>query len=220
MRLEGTDFKGAMKILRNGNAVKLPEFEKPKKPLKKGIEIVSCNDIISEDIFSYTDTRCISRHLIKQYCKQVSFRFPMGKRPGRIYTSCGFPTDSGSFELRDSFFKVSSSPKSISTIKGDKSRYILFEGFMDFLSALVYFEKDKFDETVIVLNSLSFIGGLVAFLESLESVDLYLDRDKPADEKIKALQGSKMNYIDKRFLFSPFSDFNEFLVAKNCGGGK
>ena len=215
MRLDNTDFKGAMKILKNGSAIHLPEFERPSKPLKKGVEVISANEIVSEDILTYTDTRCIPRHLIQKYCKQLSFRFPMGKRPGRIYTACGFPTNSGSFEIRSSFFKISTSPKSVSTFHGNPKRYAIYEGFMDFLSALTYFEKESFEETVIVLNSLAFISTLIPFLQDAESVNLYLDEGLPVEQKIVALTEANVPLRDCRGVFSPAQDFNEFLCSLN-----
>lgn len=220
MHLKGVDATGAIRILRNGVAIDLPKYEKKPRETRKGIEVMSVNEITSEDILSYTDTRCIPRHLIKKYCKAVSFRFPLGKRPGRIYTSCGFSTDSGSFEIRDSFFKVSTSPKNVSTFKGDKSRYAVYEGFMDFLSALAYFKKESFKETVIVLNSLSFITALIPILQDAESVDLYLDEGLPVEEKIVALREANVPIQDCRDVFAPYQDMNDFLVAKNCVGGK
>ncbi len=216
MHLNGVGVGEAIKILKNGSAVDLPVHEKKPKETRKGIEVVSVNDITSEDILVYTDSRCIPRYLIKKYCKAVSFRFPLGKRPGRIYTSCGFSTDSGSFEIRDSFFKVSTSPKTISTFKGDSKRYAVYEGFMDFLSALTHFKKESFEETVIVLNSLSFITPIIPILVDADSVDLYIDTGKPADEKITQLHEAKVPLRDCRHYFSPNGDFNEFLVAKNC----
>ena len=214
MELKSVGVGEAIKILKNGSAVDLPEHEKKIITRKPGVEVVSVNEITSEDILSYTDTRCIPRELVKKYCKAVSFRFPLGKRPGRIYTSCGFKTDDGGFEIRSSFFKISISPKNISSFSGAPDKLNVFEGFMDFLSALTYFKKDKFEEKTTVLNSLSYINSLVPVLRDAPVVNLYIDSGAAADKAIQNLRDEGVSFFDKRDLFKGAEDFNAFLV--NC----
>ena len=215
MRLRSTDFKGALQILSNGEIFSLPEFEKPTKPPPKGIEIVSVNELHSDSLIAYLDKRCIPLDLARLYLKQIEFRFPHGKRPGRIYNAVGFPSDSGGVELRSSFFKVSNSPKNISTIHGDSSRYNIFEGFMDYLSALVFFKKEKFKFTTIVLNSLGYITTLIPLLNSAEMNYLFIDYGKAAEEKIAVLREDGVPVEDCRHYFAGHQDFNDFLVANN-----
>jgi len=215
MELHGVDIKEALKILSNGSAIDIPLFEKPEFIPKSGIEIMSVNDISKKEIIEYIQSRAISISLAKIYCRQIEFRFPYGKRPGRMYTGVGMISDSGGIEIRNSFFKVSNSPKNVTTFHGDKKKNILFEGFFDFLSALMWFKKEKFDETVIVLNSLGYLTTLIPLLRDATSNLLYIDDGNAANEKIVRLREAGVPYEDARGVFRGFGDFNEFLVAKN-----
>ena len=46
----------------------------------------------------------------------------------------GFKNDSGGYELRNPYFKGSSSPKDITTFNNGAKEATVFEGFIDFLS--------------------------------------------------------------------------------------
>ena len=215
MESKNVGFSEAVNILKRGSIFSLPEYEKPTNPPTKGIEIVSVNELHSDNLLAYLEKRCIPLSLARLYLKQIEFRFPHGKRPGRIYSAIGFKNDSGGYELRSSFFKVSNSPKMITTIHGDESRYYVFEGFMDFLSALVYFKKEKLKFTTIVLNSLGFITTLIPILKEAETNLLFIDYGKAADEKIAILRKEGVPLEDCRYHFAGYGDFNEFLVANS-----
>jgi len=220
MRLESTDFKGALRILDEGRVISLPEFEKPTKPLKKGVEIISINDLKSEELISYLNGRCIPTKLGQRYLKQVSLRFPNSISPGKIHVVLGFKNDAGGFEFRDRWIKLSNSPKTITTLKGDKNVNYIFEGWCDFLSALVYFNIDAFDGNSIILNSLGFLGCIGPILADAEQNHLFVDHGAAADKALKGLTDNDIDFIDRREIFSGHGDFNEFLVARNCDNPK
>ena len=85
---------------------------------------------------------------------------------------------------------------------------------MDFLSALVYFKKEQFKYTTIILNSLSFITAIMPILKDSEMNYLFIDHGKAADEKIEILREAGVPMEDCRYFFENFSDFNDFLVGK------
>ena len=216
MELQGVDIKEAIHILSNGETVLLPEYEKPTKPPKAGIEIVSVNSIHSKSLIEYVESRGIPIDLCRRHCSQVEFRFPNGKRPGRINEAVGFMNDSGGWELRSSFWKVSNSPKNIRTIKGTENTTLVFEGFFDLLSAYVYFEREKFKSDIIVLNSLGYLSTLIPVLKDSKMNYLFVDRGKAADEKIALLRESQVPVEDCRHYFGEEAqDFNEFLCSLN-----
>ncbi len=215
MTLKHCDFQAAMSILSNGCIVNIPKYEKKITRPKPGIEIVSVNSIHSEHLLSYLKQRCIPKQLADIYLKQVEFRFPEGKAPGTIHAALGFKTDSNSYELRSARWKVSNSPKNITTFKGTEGRISLFEGFFDYLGALVHFGTERLSDTTIVLNSLGFIHSILPFLKDTEYVKLFIDNGRAANEKTQMLKEEGVPYVDCREIFSPHQDFNDFLVAKN-----
>lgn len=215
--LHKTDFKGALKILRGGRAEYIPKFESPGRPPKKGTEIVSLNELTDSVLIKYLRRRGIPFWLARRYLKQADFRFPEGKAGGMIFRAVAFMGDSGGAELRSEWVKVSSSPKNITTFPGKNNHLNIFEGFMDFLSALVYFKKERFEHKTIVLNSLSYLTTLIPVLKEAEKVYLFIDNDKPANKRIEILKGEGINISDERWRFAgnggtSFTDFNEFLV--------
>ena len=214
MELQGVDIKEAIHILSNGETVLLPEYEKPTTPPKKGIEIVSKNDIHSQSLIDYVEGRGIPIDLARRHTSQIEFRFPHGKAPGRIHSAVGFETDSGGYEMRSNFWKISNSPKNVKTIKGTENSFMIFEGFFDLLSAYVYFKREKFKSTIIVLNSLSFINSLVPILKDADITYLFIDHGKAANERIDMLREEEVPFEDCRHYFGECDDFNEFLV--NC----
>jgi len=220
MSLKNVDFKEAMNILGNDQVISLPEYEKPIKPPTEGIQIVSVNEIHSESLIQYVESRGMPIDLCRRHCSQIEFRFPHGKRPGRINSAIGFKNDSGGWELRSSFWKVSNSPKDIKTIKGVENTTMIFEGFFDLLSAYVFFKKEKFKSDVIVLNSLGYITTLIPILKEADNNFLFIDNGKAANEKIEKLREEGVNLEDCRHYFSGHGDMNEFLVANNCGINK
>ena len=74
--LYGVGLMRAASILTKGEGVDLPKFEKPTKPPKKGIDIVSVNIIAHEDMIAYLRSRYIEPDLARLFCKQIEFRFP------------------------------------------------------------------------------------------------------------------------------------------------
>lgn len=50
------------------------------------------------------------------------------------YFGIGFKNDSGGYELRNQYYKASSSPKDIKTFAVGANKAVVFEGFFDFLS--------------------------------------------------------------------------------------
>jgi len=211
--LRGVNFKEALRILTEGENIVIPKFKKPTRPPKQGIEILSVNPISNNNLIGYLSSREIPVDLARIYCSQIEWRFPSGKRPGMIYTGVGFGNDSGGWELRNSFFKVSNSPKNVTTIPGEKNKNMIFEGFIDFLSALVWFKKEKFTPSVIVLNSLGYITTLIPFLKEVETNYLFIDNGKAANEKIVALREAEVPMEDCRYFLDGYEDFNDMLVA-------
>ena len=89
----------------------------------------------------------------------------------------------------------------------------VFEGFFDFLSFLILFQKEAtlhFD--FFILNSLSFFEKSLTFLDNYEAIHLFLDND-PAGQKCSSFAtnlGKK--YINESGLYKNHKDLNEWLI--------
>jgi hypothetical protein len=132
---------------------------------------------------------------------------------GRKYFALAFANDCGGYELRNKYYKGSSSPKGITTIASpDTARVNVFEGFFDFLSALEHFGVDKPACTTLILNSLNFLPDLMPTLAEYEQVNVFFDRDRAGIEATaQVLQLGKAQ--DKSGTYAGYKDFNQFLIS-------
>jgi len=123
----------------------------------------------STALLSYLQQRKIPCGIASLYCREISYQLK-----GKIYYSIGFKNDAGGYELRNQYFKNSSSPKGITTIKNGSEKVAVFEGFIDFLSFLVVHTNDpSFHWDCCILNSLSFFENARPFLAQYEAIHLF-----------------------------------------------
>lgn len=195
---ENLSFKEAIHKLAG---VDLPMVEIKKKE-KSSIEILDVTDIKSQHLISYLHKRKINVDLAKEYISEVTFLLK-DKRQNAI----GFKNDKGGFELRnDRNLKIGTSPKWITTIEGNKSVYNIFEGFVDFLSLISYYNTHP-KATTIVLNSVSMIAK-VDIKEGKKR--FYGDNDKAGDDCFSKIDGA----VDMRGLYKGYKDINEWLTQQ------
>lgn len=141
-----------------------PAGEK-KEALNEGrkIIIVCDSELKSPGLLKYLKSRQIPAVIARQYCSELVFEL-YGKR----FLAIGFKSEGGGYELRNQFFKGSSSPKEPRLIKtgeqNESKELTVFEGFFSFLSFLTIqnyrpgllagFQNTQTD--FLILNSLSF----------------------------------------------------------------
>lgn len=133
------------------------------------------------------------------------------------YLAVGFQNDSGGYELRNSWFKGSSSPKDVSYIHNDSNKLYVVEGFMDFLSIEQLKSKTPAfgtDADVLVLNSLSFLKRSHSVIKEHESF-LFLDNDQAGTSAKTNLHHEHIPFMDCSAFYSAHKDVNEFLVARS-----
>src|ERR1700754_629420 len=100
----------------------------PKKAENK-LNVLSVCELKTGDLFDYLRGRAIDEDVAFRYCREVQFEIA-----DKTYLAVGFQNDSGVYELRNNWFKGSSSPKDVSYIHNDSNKLYVVEGFMDFLS--------------------------------------------------------------------------------------
>ncbi|MEP6466341.1 MAG: toprim domain-containing protein [Parafilimonas sp.] len=78
------------------------------------IEIIAAKQPITDMVLCrYLEQRRVDKSIADRYCYEVQFKFSNKENK---YTAIGFKNSAGGYELRDNFFKQSSSPKYITYI--------------------------------------------------------------------------------------------------------
>lgn len=184
------------------------QIEKPESKL----EVISVKALADLDLIHYLNGRGIDRETARKYCKEVEFRIGP-----KMYNAIGFPNQSGAYELRNSWFKGSSSPKDISFINNDAEKLSVLEGFMDFLSAVQLdhpeFKRLTKDSDFLVLNSLRLLNRCQPIIQSHKEVNLFLDNDLAAKEAKESLENKGVQFNDASTLYRRHKDVNEYLIA-------
>lgn len=194
MLCEKMDFKNAIEKLKGSTFCKISISQS----IEPTLIITDVKELTNNNLVNYLRfERKINCDLAKKYLNEIHF-----ENRGKKQYAIGFKNDKGGFELRNKFLKISTSPKWITTIQGTETKNI-FEGFMDFLSAITYWNCEP-KETVIVLNSVSMISRI----ELDGKLRFWGDNDNAGTECF-----NKINAIDERKLFAGYKDFNEFLCA-------
>lgn len=148
-----------------------------------------------------------------QYCSEIEFSIK-----GRSYIAIGFPTNSGSYELRNRWFKGSSSPKDISLIKGNLDKLCVVEGFMDFLSLRQlrdhHLNRITSESSFLVLNSLALLNRSIPIIKNYRDVNLFLDNDQAGRDAQETLNMKDIHFNDASRFYPDSKDVNEFLMKK------
>lgn len=176
------------------------------------LEVLSVRELTNPHLIHYLNTRSIDLATARTYCKEVEFR--IGER---VYSAIGFPNQQGAFELRNQWFKGSSSPKDISFIDNNEKNVALLEGFIDFLS-IAKIDTHEVKELVaksdfLILNSLRLLNRTIPILKDHKEVNLFLDNDSPGQEAKKNLSEKGIRFNDASILYREYKDVNEYLTA-------
>ena len=216
MSVENVDFKTALKhLMGDYQREEAPKFEPlQEKEELPGILVVEERTIEDKSLVSYIQHRGIDIDLCRIYCTEVDVRFPYSKKdPEELYTVIGFKNDSGGYEVRNSWMKRSTRPKTIRTIKGRiADEWAVFEGFFDYLSALMYFRVEQMRMTSVVLNTTAFLGILYPFMADNKMNWMYLDKDGTGKKKITEMKEFGIAHTDCSGIYEGYKDFNEMWV--------
>lgn len=173
------------------------------RPLK----IREVHPVNSLDLFQYLKTRRIDFHMATTYCHEICFE--TGNKTGK---ALGFPNDQGGYELRNSSFKASVSPKAVTTLRNKGKQLAVFEGFFDFLSFKSIHQNLDLPETdFLILNSTAFFEKSRSVMEEYEKVDLFLDHDVTGERCTKLGLSWGVKYRDESCLYTGHKDLNEWV---------
>jgi hypothetical protein len=190
----------------------LQQQKRPIEKIENKLEVVEVNTLTSPNLVQYLKNRGIDIDIARTFCKEVDFRIGV-----KFYSAIGFPNQSGAYELRNSWFKGSSSPKDISLIQNNHDKISVLEGFMDFLSLhqLSYPEINRLtkESDFLILNSIRLLNRSLPLLHGKKEINLFLDNDLAANQAKDNLKATGILYQDASIYYSNHKDVNEYLVS-------
>lgn len=180
---------------------RLQEVPEPK------IIIISNQSITSFSLLRYLHQRRIPLDIAERFCYETKYGLN-----DKTYFGIGFKNDAGGYEIRNPYFKTSSSPKDITTIDKNAGEVKIFEGFFDFLSFIAIHQKqDVSPFDFVILNSVSFFEKARPFIEKHQIISLYLDRDSTGQNYTEYALSLDERYRDESMLYSQYKDLNDWL---------
>ena len=243
--LAKNDVSGALNAIEQrlgtgpGVQTPLPLFEKPDPPAlspspappeKAALAATATNSDIrfarmqplqNTALLAYLeDQRKIDLGVARRYVQEVWFKM-RGK--DRWFFALAFPNDSGGYEWRNAddtrIYKRAWGHKDIRTIPLESDEIppavMVFEGFMDFLSALTHDAVSAPKMPVIVLNGTGMKDKAVTAIRAMgtKKVYLYLDRDDSGQQLTSDFQAelADLAVLDQSDLYAGHKDFNAFL---------
>ena len=174
------------------------------------IKITAVKQLITDFFLCcYLKKRKINQSIANRYCSEVSLELN-----NKIYKAIGFKNAAGGYELRNEFFKGSSSPKYVSYFNWKNAKSItVFEGFFDFLSYQTIHQNQNQELTnFLVLNSLAFFERSLLLMEKHNKIHLYLDHDEAGRKCTRLAQKRSEKFHDESKLYKDYKDLNEWLM--------
>ena len=187
----------------------LPVLKQPQKNRERepAFEDIWVRPLQDTRLLDYLEERGINAHVAIPNCEEVRYRVH-----GKRYYAIGFRNDAGGLELRNRFFKGCIPPKDISLKRNGSDVCAVFEGFMDYFSAM---QLGIIASDWLVLNSVSNVEKAVKVLQGYERIECYLDNDEAgqrAFQKLRDSFGDKV--IDRSSLYADHKDLNDYLLSQ------
>jgi hypothetical protein len=209
--LQSGDFRTQAKFIAETANMTVAEWEKPvyfPKPIEPVFEDVEVAPLFRSPLTEYLAERCIPYAVASRHCCRLNY----GVR-GKRYFAVGFPNLVGGFEIRSRYFKGCIPPKDVSLVKATDipaGECFVFEGFMDFLSAVTLGVTGNAD--CLVLNSVANVEKVAGLLDGYGRIGCFLDRDEAGRRTLDALTkryGERVT--DRSSLYDGCKDLNEYL---------
>lgn len=184
---------------------------------REPLTAVRVQSLTNPALLGYLRSRGIAPDVARPYVREIHYT-----RAGKAYFALAFANSGGGHELRNPYFKGTHGPKGITCIDlgGGAAREGptgVFEGFMDFLTALTVKALPEAATRVLVLNSAAMKGRALAVLrERCGPVALYLDHDVTGRALTAYFKGQLpgRHVLDRADLYVGYNDFNDLLIAR------
>ncbi|MNS76305.1 DNA primase [compost metagenome] len=172
------------------------------------IKILENFPLTTPSLLRYLQERKIPLEIANEFCREVRYELN-----DKTYFGIGFKNNSGGYEIRNPYFKTSSSPKDITTINNTAEEVAVFEGFIDFLSFKATTKNlPEKGQDFVVLNSVSFFERARPFMETHKQIRLYLDRDTTGINCTQRALSTSPKYKDESTLYKNHKDFNDWIM--------
>lgn len=203
------DFLLRAAFIAKSSTCPLPIIERPQRNEEKEpiFEDIWVRPLQDSKLLGYLRERGIFADTVITNCEEVRYRVH-----GKRYYAIGFRNNVGGLELRNRFFKGCIPPKDISLKRNGSEVCAVFEGFMDYLSAM---QLGIIASDWLVLNSVSNVEKAVKVLQGYERIECYLDNDEAgqrAFQKLRDSFGDKV--IDRSSLYADHKDLNDYLLSQ------
>jgi len=189
-----------------------PKTSPVTKTLNEAFTITRVKFLSHPAIIRYVESRGIPFALARMYCREVWYRLN-----AKEYFALGLQNNRGGFELRNKYYKSSSSPKSYTYRKRNFKTLLITEGMFDFLSLAVLEEELVMSSDTITLNSVAFTKNIGFLIPNYKEVFLFLDNDPAGDKATDSLLQQFSNVTDKRDSYKTYKDLNEKLTNEKKG---
>ena len=213
MKIKSCSIKEALAFL-NDDLISF-SFSPPVKKIPEknsGIKIIDVQFLSLRALIIYLESRNIPFEIARNYCRQVWYRFK-----GKKFFAIGLINHLGGWELRNKYFKNSSSPKTYSFINKNCKQLIITEGMFDFLSLATMDKNLVENSNCIILNSLAFIKRIEILIPEYDRVLLFLDNDPAGKKATTSLLSLYNNITDCSDSYSAYIDLNDKLKdEKSC----
>ena len=201
------DFLLRAAFIAKSSTCPLPIIERPQRNEEKEpiFEDIWVRPLQDSKLLGYLRERGIFADTVITNCEEVRYRVH-----GKRYYAIGFRNNAGGLELRNRFFKGCIPPKDISLKRNGSEVCAVFEGFMDYLSAM---QLGIIASDWLVLNSVSNVEKTVKVLDCYRKIECYLDNDDAGRrtlERLRADFGEKV--IDRSSLYADHKDLNDYLL--------
>lgn len=178
-------------------------------------------DLQHTGLINYLQSRGIQLSLAKKYLKEVIVN---NNKTGKKFHAIGWQTVCEGYEVRNKVFKGCIGSKSISFIRGKQVPAVeihVFEGIMDFLSAVSEQKGQQFVGDAIILNSVSCLPQAFPYIKNYAYRSLYtwLDNDTAgtlATHALKELAEKEgiLTFQAMNKTYAPHKDVNAWHMDK------
>jgi len=191
--------------------LKIPEKEIKNVPVEHENRIIITgvkHPITDVNLCRYAAKRKINTDVLNEWCREICFSLN-----NREYKAIGFKNNAGGYELRNEYFKGSSTPKFISYTDNNSKIITVFEGFFDLLSYYAIHKNQPQGLTnFLVLNSLAFFERSLLLMEKHQTIKLYLDHDDAGRKHTNMALKRSPKFEDCGKLYKGYKDISEWLT--------
>lgn len=169
----------------------------------------------------YVAQRGIPLELAQRYLKEIH---AVHSSTGKNMFALGLRNEEMGYEVRNPFFKGTVGAKGISFIRGAVIKppaIHVFEGMMDFLSAVAETGAPQFDGDTIVLNSVSCLPAALPYIRGYgyRTLHSWLDHDRAGQQATQTLAEfarleEGLTHQPMNALYAPHRDVNTWRMDK------